>query len=424
MQKIKNDNLIVFVCFFFLGVLISCPLYAVEKNPNLIPFGEEEAFLGNAGIALETSTGATYYNPGALAFIPNRKVSVYGNAYNFNSVSVDSVGRINGVDIPTKSSSFSPIPSGSVTVFGNEKWMYAFSVYVPYSAQYDIQITVNTPAVNVNEILSNSSQSLWLGPSIAHKVNENFSVGLSWFITRYFESTNVMLYSATPSPNAVGSYAFRSKISSWDTLFILGGYWKVSESSSIGLRLQPPSIDVRGRSDFFTNTLSANATQQTSFIVDEKDIYSRKKMGANIGVGWRHFISPRTEILCDVNAQFPLHYQVSPSRPRFSTTVNTRFMPRLNLGTKWQFHPAVKLLGGLLWNPSTVRPKDTVDGLDRENFKGITLGLQREAGVLTTSAGGFFLWSSGEAVIVNSGGATSKVSHQLYGLILTASYKL
>ncbi len=99
-------------------LLVSGVARAEFQNPNVLPFGEQEAYLGNAGIALHGSAGAVYYNPGALGFVTDRTASIYGNAYAFNSYSNRIPMGVGNPDAVVNSNSYSGVPLSSVTVFG------------------------------------------------------------------------------------------------------------------------------------------------------------------------------------------------------------------------------------------------------------------------------------------------------------------
>jgi hypothetical protein len=104
--------------------------------------------------------------------------------------------------------------------------------------------------------------------------------------------------------------------------------------------------------------------------------------------------------------------------------VITHFAVRGNLGTKWMLSNHHALLSGFMFNPSALPVGVTTFGnFAQEDFKGITLGLQFTSSTLTTGVGGFFLWATGQYQIANTT-QTSPLEHQLYGFIMTASYKL
>ncbi len=418
--------------FLSLGLfacLLSLPARAEVANPNLLPFGEEEAFLGNAGIANQSSTGAVFYNPGALGFVRDKKVSVYGNAYMGERAYVKAGYDINGSEVPITSGTFQPVPTGSVTMFGNERYSYAFSILVPHQQSYDFQIPYQDSSSFLNYVGSISSSSLWFGPSFAKRDREGFAWGFSAFVQRHSSSRNTIVYIDKPTaPGATGAFGVRRRTVDWSALLVLGAQWRLWSNWILGARIQTQSVDLRGRTDYFGVSQGTIRGQAVSRLDNEQGIHSRHRLPWNLGAGARHVMANGTEILLDLNAQMPIHYQTNPSHPEIGANINTRFRPRANLGVKWRTTEKNNLLFGFLWNPSTLVVDTATSGdLDEENFKGLTIGYQVDSGVLITSVGGFFLWSNGIYRTSDVFGTVTNLSeaeHQFYGLLLSASYRL
>lgn len=410
-------------------LLFSTPASAEVANPNLLPFGEEEALLGNAGIAHSESTGATFYNPGALGFVRQKKVSVYGNAYMAEKARVRAGYNINGTEVPIASHTFAPVPLGSVSLLGNEKNSYAFSILVPHTLTYDFQIPFRDSSANMNYVGSFSSTSLWFGPSYARRASERFAWGASWFVIRHSGSNNSIVYINKPSaPAASGAFGSRRRTVEWSTLLVLGAQWNPAPAFTFGARVQTATLSLRGRTDFFRIAEGSVLGTRVSQLENEQGIHSVYKLPFNFGVGGRFSPSSRLDLLLDLNAQTGLRYQSNPSHPSIGQNVRTRFRPRANFGAKWRLTPKQNVLMGFLYNPSTLVDDVTFSGtLDQENYKGITGGFQFDSGVLVTSVGGFFLWSNGiyrTSDVFGTVTNLSPVEHQYYGLLLTASYKL
>jgi len=397
-------------------------------NPNLIPFGEEEAFLGNAGIALDESTGATYYNPGALGFMRNKKISVYGNAYMADHTFVQTAAEVNGLGIPLNSHTFSTVPLSSVTIFGNERNTYAFSIHVPYTASFDFQMPLQSDSTNVTLIGNSASSSLWIGPSMGRQVSSSFGWGLSWFVVRYSQSSlSITNLDAVVSGTSIQATAgFSARQTAWNTLLVAGAQWQLSPLWRLGARLETASLDIRGRSNYYSVGTNAAVSQRFNKLVNENDFYSRYRLPFQIGVGAKYAAAARLDLLLDVSSQFPLDYQTAPSRPLYSDRVITHFVTRGNFGAKLRLNPNHCLLAGFMVNPSSIPAGSApLNTISNENFKGATLGTQYDTGILVTSVGGFFLWSNGSYQLpVNTGPITSPIHHQIFGLLLSASYKL
>jgi hypothetical protein len=411
-----------------LALGVSLTARAEVENPNLIPFGEEEAFLGNAGIAHNESTGATYYNPGALGFIRNKKVSIYANAYSAEHLYIRANTRLLGNDVPLNSSAFTPVPLSSVSIWGNEKFTYAFSVHVPYSETFQFQMPLAAPNVNLALLGTIQASSLWVGPSVGKRVSKNFGWGASVYAIRYAENGIILdnVSATSGAQSAVGTAGFSQELKAWGALAVLGAQWQLAHDWRFGARLQTQTVDLYGKGNYYSVSSGTNTGVPTNTYINESGFDARYRLPWQLGFGLESSSVRGAELLADVNAQFPIDYQTSPTRPSFSNHVLTRFRPRANLGAKVRLDGTHSLLSGFLYNPSTLpsfaSPLTAFTDLD---FKGATLGLQYDGGVLSSTAGGFFLWATGTAPISGATPATyTTVEQQFYGVLMTASYKL
>jgi|GEM_PF-4648992 len=403
-------------------LLLSCTVARASdlENPNFMPFGEQEAYLGNAGIGVEDSTGAVYYNPGALGFVTGKKASVYGNAYAMNKFSSRSAIGGGNPDFVVSSSSYSGVPLSSVTLFSGDSFTYAFSFNTPYSSKKSISSPFKVASVEQNILLDIAEDSLWLGPSLAKKVSERVGVGVSLFAVRDSIVLNQLLTQFVVAGGARTTIAGRAEVSNWSALLVLGAQYRASSELNFGVRVQTPSLDLRGRTDFFGVTHTASG----QVIQDETGIHSVFRRPFNFGMGSKYSPWGGADFFLDLNAQLPVHFNSAPSRAAVNSHTDTRFKARANLGAKIRLDKINNILAGLMLNPSTVDAGGNLDLLSTsEDYRGATLGLQKDLGPLLTSAGGFFLWSNATYKNQNSS-VVSEYRHRIYGLLLTASYKL
>ena len=394
-------------------------------NPNFLPFGEYEAFMGNAGIALDNSSGAVYYNPGALGFVTEQKVSVYGNAYAFNRININAPTALPGADFAISSNASTSVPLSSVTIFGSSRWTYAFSLNTVHSSQIDMTIPFRTSTSELQVSLSESESSLWIGPSVGRNVGDDFSLGLSLFAIRYTANTNAISYSRIDgtSFNRQSLSGTRETTNNWSGLLVFGGQWRIHHRWTAGARIQTASVNLRGRTDYFRseNTTGNNATFA---LQEEKNVVSQMKRPFQFGLGANYSPRPSLDLLLDVNFQLPAHYNSVPSWPAVNRKIDTKFTPRLNFGANWQATPTHRILGGFIYNPSAFSRKESyLDTEYREDFKGFTFGVQKDMGSLTSTIGGFYLWSRLRESFTSFRDGT-EFSHRVVGLLLTASYRL
>lgn len=406
-----------------LFLIASSALAGEVENPSYLPFGEQEAFLGNTGIALEGSSGAVFYNPGALGWVNNRKISVYGNTYTFDNMRQSRAIAPDSPDLVMNSSAASSIPLSSVTVFGSEATTFAFSVNTPYSSRQERFIPYRNNQFDVRLSNDATETSLWIGPSFARALSENVSVGASIFAARYSHSANAISYQKDFTTNLVQTIGIRTSTNDWSALAVLGAHWRVDSKWSLGARIQTASLGIRGRSDYMI-TSQSSAPAASSLVESEQGIYSRFRRPFNLGIGSRFAPNARLSLLLDVHAQLPIHYNSAPSRPLINGRVERKFRPRANLGAHWRLSEDKSLMAGFLYNPSTLA-KGVFSSGDflRENIYGFSLGLQKDLGSLVSGLGGFYLRSKIDQSLPGVSSRV-KISHSIVGVLLTASYKL
>ena len=152
-----------------------------NSNPQIMPFGESEAFLGNAGVGRATDTGAVFYNPSGLAEIESGRVTVNGSIYMGFKTKTDSLIRLDETDIPYEASGFNTIPGFYVAALRLGDWTGALSVLVPSSIQVENRVPFETPNTRGNLLQTTRQSDLWLGLSVARKLGDRWAVGMSIF---------------------------------------------------------------------------------------------------------------------------------------------------------------------------------------------------------------------------------------------------
>src|SRR5260370_3047483 len=165
--------------------LLACALLASDprfaradnKNPNVIPLGENESFLGNTGVGRANDSGAVYYNPSGLAELPTGRVSVSGAVYASISQHFDNFLSLDNTQIPLNASAFVTIPSAYAATRRFGDWVGAFSVLVPDSIEFDDHVTITTPAHPGNIAYFAPATEISLALCFARTLGERWSVG-------------------------------------------------------------------------------------------------------------------------------------------------------------------------------------------------------------------------------------------------------
>jgi hypothetical protein len=69
------------ISFYILLFFSSVCARATNENPLVLPMGEREALLGNAGISIKGSAANALFNPAGLSSLTDTRLSVSGSTY-------------------------------------------------------------------------------------------------------------------------------------------------------------------------------------------------------------------------------------------------------------------------------------------------------------------------------------------------------
>ena len=130
---------------------------ADSNNPNLLPLGEYEPYLGNTGIGRPNDTGAVYYNPSGLAELAEDRISVSGAAYLHFETHADTFLNIDNTNIPFNASGFITIPFLYAATRRIGDWVGALSVLVPETLTLDNSVPFDTTNTKGNTIYSQNN---------------------------------------------------------------------------------------------------------------------------------------------------------------------------------------------------------------------------------------------------------------------------
>lgn len=235
--KILFSVITVFIVFNF-------PLSAEFFNQrNIIP-GERAALMGGAYTALSEDLTGTYYNPAGIAFIENFAVSTNANLYSYRKMTrkdeSGSTWEADNVDL-------------SPTFFG-------FNISLkPVSLAFSIYQTEN---YNFSSIYSDGNKvdkfegdtkSYLMGPTIAFRITDSFSIGASAFYRNYSGKTS--LYFGT-----TGFGMMQSEITYGGFTLGLGAKYNITDSLKIGASYFSESIYLHGTNTWVVDTISTQAT--------------------------------------------------------------------------------------------------------------------------------------------------------------------
>ena len=291
------------VTFISLFVFISPFFIHAQGYYNNENFGNRSLLLSGNVTGSVNDLGLTYYNPARIALIENPVFSINAKAYQLSSIRLKNVF---GRDGKLSDSQFEGVPSLVSGTYKFEKWekhhfAYAFisrqrsSVGINISRELDVE-NVNDDTIDFdrlvgNLLLNSKERDEWFGGTWGMKISENFSIGISSFVSVYSFRTSydLRLSSLDQSQNVD---FFNNEINlgqnSYGMFWKLGLAWKLSKVD-LGLNVDLPYLEVIKNGKFrYQRFLAGTPDGSDEFAYyDFKDLQSNRKepLGISVGAG-------------------------------------------------------------------------------------------------------------------------------------------
>ena len=291
--------------------LIAGLVVVICLNPNLVKgqgYYNQESF-GNRSILLSGNVtgsvddlGMLYYNPARLALVNEPNFTINAKAFQLKSLNIQNVfGRNNKLS----ESNFEGLPSmvaGTFKVGKSEKHKFAYAILsrnnsdtnLGFSREIDTEILEDFDNVDrlVAELnLTNSESDEWFGASWATNLKENFSVGVSTFVSIYsFNGSYDLNYSRLDPETNVAVYDNKINFGqdSYGIFMKIGLAWKLPKAN-LGLNIDLPYIEVLGSGNMeFKEVLAGIGDGNDVFeyaVWDDLESKRKEPIGVSFGVG-------------------------------------------------------------------------------------------------------------------------------------------
>jgi hypothetical protein len=424
MSDVRLPTLLVSLLLSF---CLAAPALADVTNRNVLPFGERAAFLGNAGITSQRGD-AVFYNPANLARIGHPNLSVSANVYAVVDLEADAILVIDGQDQPFEASGFLSIPSTLVSTYQFGGWAVATAVLVPEAFSLKNRITFESDTLQATMLQEQEAESLYLGAGVAREIAPGLTAGGSVFVAK--ESATELLFvrsEVAGDPLQVSEFTSNTDSTVFNLAVIAGMHWQATPRLGIGARAHVPPIRVTGSADVYQATLVPGDEMFTSE-GEWEDVDVSAPMPWDLGVGASYMVTPRLELIADLNVQLPdtLTTFDEPDIPEIGTTrLDTELAPRIGAGAEWRFLSQAWLRLGAVYNRSAVGQPDSSDDEPQEHFYGVTGGLAWQKDRTHTAVGGFFMRSDADLLVDGADPPRQADARTLlYGALLTVSYRL
>ena len=404
------------------GILAGTSASADVYNRQILPLGEAEMFMANTGTGRATDGGAVYYNPAGLSDIRGSSISVSGSAYLSSEYNLDNLLSVAGSQTPFQAKSFNTVPTTYVAVKEWGEWHLALSALVPDSSQIDSVVDTTNNGVGLTWLQSYQQSDLWVGLSAGHKIADAWSLGLSVFYIKDNTSQVSSVQAVNTGNNKSVTVLQHTNQSESGISALIGTKWKFSDSLQFGLRLQSPILHVSGKGDVFQRSLTTSGGTVTPSLVTQTDLSANYDLPWDATLGTAYILSDSLTLLFDLSFSAAFQFD-SLLNSTFSTHYQGQPTFRTNFGIEFKPSDHIALQGGFLYDPSAIHSLDgRDDGTIRIDYYGITVGLGWSVEHVRTSLGFVYIWASGQALVLASGGQVSPVSVSQMGGLLSTAY--
>lgn len=392
-------------------------------NPNILPLGDKEAMMGNAGTGGFGSTGAVYYNPGALSDVEGTSLSLSGSAYLQFKFSAKPIATILGTELEYEASGFQTIPTSVIIVKKVKEWHLAFSALVPMSFNYEGRQTWDIPnegdPIKIKFSQNYKEENFLVGISAARKINDSWSAGVTVFAQNYtYFSSLDFRTELENNPDVIIQDSHREKFSPVSALVVLGLQKKFNKFN-LGLRATLPSIHIMGEAEYYDyqySNLDPNNVETSQIDVSGEKVAFRSP--SDLRVGATYFPTEKWTATLDLSYQFSIDYDIFDD-PEIDEEVNSKGNYRINAGVQYMLSDKFGLNGGFAYTPSTLQETDEEFGQD---FTSVFLGGKSISKYFETTIGLFYSNGTGSGYSEIAGGTTTE-TYEYIGVVLGTNYR-
>ncbi len=292
------------VQFILLVVLMTPLLLQAQGYYNGENFGNRSILLSGNVTGSVDDLGLTYYNPARLALIEDPVFTINAKAYQISSLKFENVF---GRDSKLNDTRFEGVPSLISGTFGIDKWEkhhFAYAFLSRENARLNFNINREIDLENVGEDFVDDDQLVgnfqldykrndeWFGFSWGMKLKENFSIGVSTFVSIYnYAGLYDLRFASSFEDSGVDTFSNRIKFgqNSYGIFWKLGLAWEL-DKFDLGLNVDLPYLEVLGNGKFqYQRFVSGVDPEGEDFqFYDFKELETSRKvpLGMSFGFGW------------------------------------------------------------------------------------------------------------------------------------------
>lgn len=351
-------------------------------------FGGEATMMGGAVIASGTDNSMVFYNPGRIGFINSNSISISANVYKVQMTKFrNALGQKN--DVGYNRYAFYPqVLARMIPISKSSQWRLGVGLFTRYNSRllFHEKIVTNydaLPSQPGNELFigstdySNDFNEQWGMVSVAHQLNQSWSIGLSTIAAyryQYYRSSSEGLSLVNDASATLMSLKTSTDLLyvNWRLLWKFGLAWQQGRWKA-GLTITTPTINLYGDADVQSEIVVGGlkalvpSSQIDNLIISDrqerKAIHYKHPLSIGFGLSYeaeRYKIELATEYFFQISK-----YHILSSDPRITIypagalPLNDRYLPivdvlgynkpllNLSLGTRYKVSNTYSLYSSL-----------------------------------------------------------------------------
>jgi hypothetical protein len=278
---------------------------ADETHYQNVFIGDRAFGMGGASTGLAADTSGTFYNPGALAELPNRSFSASLGLTAFERTRV--LGGVRGpdsvADLRQSASRSLPVFSAALLRFGRhgpdglKRHAVAFSTLYPASVDLALRVDLLHPMTGIPSTVrvDHTYRQTLYGVSYALHLSHKVAFGITAYLAtqRLMHSETLFIASGgVPAPGGgftdVESYAGLTRIvaRSYSLLPRVGFFYRPNAKVSLGITLQPPALTVRTRASLDQQSASSVIDPMTGQTITTFELVEQRGLRVRMPIPW------------------------------------------------------------------------------------------------------------------------------------------
>lgn len=394
-KKMLKKVIIICALHFF---TVNC--WANFSNYNSILIGDRAAGMGGAGIgSYDDVSSLSWYNPAGLAKLKGESFSAAVGIYKKFDTRYKDDGDLTKASMRVNQGFFNALPSSTGSVIRPQQfdllkgYTLALSILVPEYETYKGDIYREGNSLST---LSLQSESLWVGGSLAHMIDETSSWGMTVYYTARNVSKTVNDRTYVSSSQSIifteeRNYTQNAVVASF-------GYHKeINDQWQWGVMYRLPSLSVDGKGSITQTSISSGTIQS---LVTEDSLSTKARIPWKLGFGLNYDDLNKDKFAADINFYGGLSYNDVESSSA-AEPMEHKSVTNLSVGWEREWRPWLKSRVGVFSNyssfanPNINTSRGQTDHVDQAGF---SANLAFRTKNIEYTFGGYYTGGRGQSV--------------------------